>query len=104
MGWETRHGRPYYYHKERRGGQVRSRYIRSREIAAGLAALAGVDQQITALRRLEAGQARAAAEVADAPLDALESALATLTRAVLLVNGYHTHKGSWRKSRHAHPD
>src|SRR4051794_34960339 len=100
MAWETRrNGRTYYYRKRWVNGRCVSEY-------QGTGRLAEIGAELQAIRnaravdwRDQAEAERAALPPDDPALADLETLLAGLTRAVLLVNGYHTHKGTWRKRR-----
>lgn len=99
MAWETRRKGAYYYRKTRQGRRVVSQYI-----GAGLLGdlLAAEDAQAAAedaAARAAWQQERAAIEEADPLLDELAARLASLTRAVLLASGCHTHHGTWRRTR-----
>jgi len=99
MAWENRSGNYYYYRKRREGKRVLSEYI-----GAGLV---GEMAEIFDLAdRAEAGQARGArlmertnAEVIDGKINEFEKRVKAITKAVLLVSGYHPHKRQWRKRR-----
>lgn len=100
MGWETRRGKRYYYQASRVDGRVVKRYLGAGEFAE---AMAGIDELDAHRRQVEAEAERAER----AALDALQQDVADacdlveqLTRAVLVVAGYHRHdRGEWRKRR-----
>lgn len=101
MAWETRrHGHRYYYRASRVDGRVVKRYVGTGELAALLGEFDAYDTQ---RRQLEAEAERA--ERAD--LDTLHREVGDacevvdqLTRAVLVLAGYHQHdRGQWRKRR-----
>ena len=99
MAWETRAGRRYYYRKRRDGGRVVSEYIGS---GPGAEAMATLDDYARILERQEREAWKA--EVAhqreiDRALDDAGTLLRLLTHATLVANGYHSHKGQWRKKR-----
>lgn len=100
MGWENRGNQAYYYRKRRRGRRVVSEYLGSGDLAE----LAAQIDQATAAARAEELRAqreeRAAQRAIDGALDAAGRQTALLLRAYLLSNGYHTHKGQWRRKRH----
>ena len=99
MGLETRRGRSYYYQKLRIGRRVVSVYGGGGEIAALCADLQALETDRAYERRWQRQQERAASEAHDLALAALEHALDTLTRAVLVANDYHQHKRQWRRQR-----
>lgn len=100
MGWENRNGSLYYYRKERDGGRVRSVYIgRHPDIVAAVEMFAEEDreqrdEQRRADREMFAELDRVQA-MADQSLEGADGLLG----AVLVAEGYHQHKGQWRKSR-----
>jgi hypothetical protein len=98
MAWEARPGGRYYYHKRRVGGQVVSEYYGTGVIAEITAARLVLAAERRSAERAAAAQAQATrtAEARTPALDTLTQTLTGLTRAVLLVNGYHTHNGTWR--------
>lgn len=74
MTLEKRKNKHYYYHKHRENGHVISAYLGT-TLPAEFAALDQLEAQI----------------------NQSQEHIAHLTRAVLLVNGYHTHHRQWRK-------
>jgi len=101
MGWEKRHNRRYYYRKRREGRQVISEYL-------GYGAVGELAAQWDA----SVWQGRRSADAAFAKMreehdadDQLYRVVAdnvdTLAIAYLLMYGYHTHKGTWRRYRNA---
>jgi hypothetical protein len=107
MGWETRHGRRYYYRKERTtSGKVRSVYVGSGEDLARVVELADqcreLERQQQAADRAALREAIDAAELPEAVRASLQDAAQTnraAVSAVLFASGYHRHKGQWRKKR-----
>ena len=99
MGWETRGNGRYYYRKVRRGGRVTSEYIGAGYLAEALAGIDELDHlkresDAEAWRAMVEDERRRADELADVD-DLVKSAVA----AVLIANGYHTHRRQWRKMR-----
>lgn len=99
MGWEDRNGRRYYYRKRREGKRVVSEYMGSGFVGE----LAG---NMDIVNRSESHQSRAlwlnqkgSVEVIDEQISEVERFTKAITRAVLLVSGYHPHKRQWRKRR-----
>jgi hypothetical protein len=104
MGWEKRNGRRYYYRKERRGDTVRSVYVGTGAYAEAVADLNAVGRMKRAHRRAEWRQTKARHKRTErAVLDA-ERGIRALRDAALIASGYHTHKGTWRKSRSFNKD
>jgi hypothetical protein len=99
MALETRRGRLYYYQKLRIGRRVVSVYAGGGELGALCADLQALETDRLNERRRQRHQEHAAIAADDPALLALECALATLTRAVLVANGYHQHKRQWRRYR-----
>lgn len=95
MGWERRGSKKYYYVKYRRGGQVVSLYTGAGRVAKALAARAASKRQ----QRRDAEEAWADYKKVGALLDDIRELTQTLTQATLLAEGYHTHRGQWRKKR-----
>lgn len=99
MAWETRAGRRYYYRKRRDGGRVVSEYIGS---GPGAEAMATLDDyaRLRALQERETWREEVERQRdIDRALDEAGDLVRLLTYATLLANGYHTHKGQWRKKR-----
>ncbi len=99
MPWETKGSERYYYRKRRINGRVVSEYVgRGAE-----------DEQIAAadeLARDARAEARAAQQARLAEFEALDQDVKafgvmvdTLMRLALEANGYHQHKGQWRRKR-----
>lgn len=89
----------YWYRSVRVGGQVRTEYLGAGDLGEMLAALA---RQRSEARRLEQAHLRAEQKAQldiDRQIDAVGSELRVLIRAVLNANGYHQHRGHWRKRR-----
>ncbi len=97
MGWERRKNRQYYYYKRRDGDRVISQYAGAGAAAQAIAALQTNDTRLHA--GLRARRAPRAPDPLAGRLDTLAVVTRNLTRAVLEANGYHAHKGQWRKSR-----
>ena len=99
MGWEERRGRSYYYRSVREGKRVRKEYV-------GGGALGQLLAELDELERLQRKEEKAACkeerehlEWSAAFLQELEEAAEILTRAQLLVAGFHKYKGEWRRLR-----
>ena len=99
MGWEERRGRPYYYRSVREGKRVRKEY-------GGGGALGQLLAQLDELKRLQRKEEEASwreeqerLERSAGFLRELEEAAEILIRAQLLADGFHKHKGEWRRLR-----
>jgi hypothetical protein len=101
VGWEKRErgAGPYYYRSVREGNRVRKEYIGSGQLAE---ALAQADETIRQRREQEAARWREEREHTEdlvAPLLELCEATKVLVRAHLIAEGWHEHKGEWRRAR-----
>jgi len=98
MSWEQRGANLYYYRKEWQNGRCVSTYIGSGETAELIAQVDMAQQHVARAEREEAIQQRYEQEILRLTMKKSTLALQSLTSAVLQVNGYHQHKGQWRKS------
>jgi hypothetical protein len=99
MSWETRGNNRYYYRRRKVNGRVESEYIGAGGVAELLAAGDDLARQ---RRQLEAAEWRAIVEADRRQSDELaevEDLVTAATAAVLIANGYHTHKRQWRKAQ-----
>lgn len=99
MAWEDRHGRRYYYRKRREGRRVVSEYI-----GTGLAGefSAVMDAEGRAASRQDRAAWQATKQSADdltAQARRVEKFTKALTRASLMLSGYHAPGREWRKRR-----
>jgi hypothetical protein len=99
MGWEKRHGKLYYYTKERIGNRVISQYV-------GCSETARLIGQFEQLRREERAEQRAAVlaeveriEAEDQEAEEILARVDLLVTDFLLSSGFHQHKGQWRRIR-----
>ena len=76
-----------------------SEYIGSGEVAATIAALDKLDRDKRELDRWIKCQERENLNREARDVDAVLDDIRALTHAVLIVNGYHAHRGQWRKRR-----
>jgi hypothetical protein len=99
MAWEDRNGRMYYYRKRRQGNRVVSEYMGG-GFSGQLAEILDLeDRQEAEHKRRELGKQKSRAAAIDSQVNEIEKYARTLTRACLLLAGYHTHKRQWRKRR-----
>jgi len=103
MGWERRGNGMYYYTKVREGGKVSSRYAYGGGHFGGMGETFQLAQQ-AGRRRKE--REREALRKEQEEFREIEQGLSTINQmiqqelaAVLIANGYHNHKGQWRKHR-----
>src|SRR6516162_8465430 len=100
MAWQVVGGRRYYYRHRRDAGRPRTVYVGAAgspaaELAAAADDLRRLGREVAA-REHQAEQARH--RDAEAPLRALCERTDVLTRAALLVSGFHRHhRGQWRR-------
>ena len=99
MGWEERRGRLYYYRSVREGKRVRKEY-------RGGGALGQLLAQLDELKRLQRKEEEASwreewdrLQRSAEFLRELEEAAEILSQAQLLADGFHKHKGEWRRLR-----
>ena len=99
MGWENRNGHTYFYRKRREGNRVVSEYIGRGEWINSMLWLDQLDRSRREQERVAEMRKREELEELSGNAKAVMCQIRQLTHAVLLVNGYHTHKGQWRKRR-----
>lgn len=99
MGWEKRGNSKYYYRKRRNGSRVVSEYI-----GTGLPAY--LSMELDREEKMEATYKREKLRAYKREALAIDQEVLNYTRAVngvlralLLMSGYHPHKGSWRRKR-----
>jgi hypothetical protein len=99
MGWETRKGSKgsYYTRSRRVDGRVVREYIGTGPVAEFIADLDELERYQQQMERDKFKREREAQSSIDRKIDEETRLIQALTRAVLLVNGYHRHKGQWRK-------
>ncbi len=99
MGLERRGNRTYLYKKRRIGGRVVSEYVAGGEAAQLIATLEAYEREEREMQRYAQ---RVEADQIDALLAVQEeyrALTAGLTTATLLLSGFRTHRGQWRKQR-----
>ena len=97
MAWETKGNNRYYYRMHWVNGRVKSEYV-------GAGIVAELSAAMDTLTRQEQDASRAAwkktvesVRNAERALTEAESLLRSLTAAVLVVNGFYSHKRQWRR-------
>ena len=99
MAWEDRNGRRYYYKKRRQGKRVVSEYVGT-GLAGELAEIFDAeDRRETENKRRDLRKQKAQFRDIDIQAGNVEDYTRVITRACLLLAGYHTHKRQWRKLR-----
>ena len=104
MAWETKGRGRYYTRSLWRDGRVVREYLGSGPEAERAAA---EDEARRSARRaaLDAEKAQAALrDEADAPLTTLLEAADLLARAALVADGFHQHRGEWRRKTNVTDD
>jgi hypothetical protein len=99
MAWEDRNGRRYYYRKRREGRRVVSEYIGA-GVAGELSAM--LDAEDRSISRQDRAAWQATKQSADdlaTQARRVEKFTKALTRAALMLSGYHAPSREWRKRR-----
>ncbi len=99
MGFEARGKRRYYYRKQRVGDRVISEYVGREEVAAAIASLDAREREHRQTEGSAEAVRRAELTAADRAVDEVSTLIRSLTRAVLLANGFHQHHRQWRRQR-----
>jgi hypothetical protein len=95
MAWEYRGKKKYYYRKERVGKRVRSIYIGD-EITGYIPALEDEKNRILGEKPTDSKLHECMER--EKELDKMSQDVELVVNSVLLISGYHCHKGQWRKS------
>ena len=99
MPWEKRRGKEYYYRKRRIGDRVVSEYVGTGPDAEAAAALDELKRQTREKERERFRREQEKQLAIDQEVDRVCRLIQNLTYGTLLVHGFHTHKGEWRKRR-----
>ena len=99
MGWEQRGNNRYYYKKEREGSRVKSVYVGRGEIAHMIARIQSTSPLLESVARSLRSPEQINLDKAEAALKQATELIELITRATLLVAGFHTHKRQWRRTR-----
>lgn len=101
MAWETRKGSSgsYYTRSKRVDGRVVREYIGTGEVALEVAELDAIEREQRQREKATFKVEKEAQSEIDLRIEEESKHISTLTDAILLVNGYHKHKGQWRKKR-----
>jgi hypothetical protein len=93
MAWEKRNKNKYYYRKVRDGDKVSSVYL-GKDILAYKISSEAQKHKLQSQKQ----EAQISLEQAhDEELEQSHRLLIAIAEATLLLNGYHLHKGQWRK-------
>ncbi len=101
MAWESRNGKGAYYTRSGRwGGRVIREYIGSDETTILIAKFDALERQERKADQDAQRDERAQFDAIDDQVEQLGELADELARAMLIVAGYHQHKGGeWRKHR-----
>ena len=99
MGWETRGNGSYYYRKVRDGSRVRSEYVGAGLVAEAMAEIDDIGRFSDAHERATWAATVQAERDAERAINESAEVAETLTAAVLIAAGYHTHRRQWRRQR-----
>jgi hypothetical protein len=99
MGLEKRGNNLYYYRKRRIGSRVVSEYMGGGEWAHLATHLDALERDKQDEGRYGLQRLRAEIMEGDKALAELEQLIRTLVQGILLAEGYHAHKGQWRRKR-----
>lgn len=100
MTWEARRNTRYYYSAVKEGGRVIKSYIGT-GVAGALAAEIDAAERVDRQRQYQRKRdLREQLEQADQVMAAVDRSITLLTKAMLLIAGYHMHrKGKWHRTR-----
>jgi hypothetical protein len=99
MGWENRGGGRYYYTKQRVDNRVLSVYCGGGRVAELSAARDAIEREQREAKAQQWREERAAVEAQRNEVRRLGEAVDALVAEALAAEGYHQHRGEWRKRR-----
>jgi hypothetical protein len=99
MAWEKRGNNRYYYRKQRSGRNVTSEYVGNGPLAQLISSLDQEEWEERSLVRTRWKKQKKEVLTMDADLATIHELTISLVRAALLTEGYHPHKGQWRRKR-----
>lgn len=99
MGWELRNGKRYYYRKIRRGRRVVSEYVGTGEFVELLFKMDAIDRINKTHKKTAWKKKKDAVKKLSKDFNQLAKVIYSMARASLLISGYHSHKGQWRRNR-----
>ena len=97
MSWEGKGNKKYYYQKERVGNKVRSIYIGKGPIAQLTAAAEEIQRNDRRLQRMIINQVLENEKNWIDTVIQINKRNSNIVKALLLIQGFHTHKGQWRR-------
>ena len=89
----------YYYRSKREGQHVRTEYLGTGVLALAIAVLDVEERERQGQERAAVRAEQEAQRTVDRKIDEEGDLVKALTQAALIANGYHKHKGQWRKRR-----
>ena len=95
MAWETRGRKKYYYRKERIGNRVYSIYIGD-EMTGYIPAMEDEHKRILGEKPMDDTLYEGIER--EKELNKMADQIELVVNSILLISGYHCHKGQWRKS------
>lgn len=99
MGWEKRGERKYYYRKRRVGERVVSEYVGTGRAIDLMAQLDVLEKDKAETERRVQRIGRQEVEALDKELGQVYALIEALTATTLRANGFHKHRGQWRRAR-----
>lgn len=99
MGWENRGNGRYYYRKKRIGSKVVSEYVGNGVLAEIAENLDKSEQAKRIDKHKQEKQSLEQVININRIMNKVENEIKILAKVYLLMNGFHTHKGTWRKKR-----
>lgn len=99
MAWEDRNETVYYYRKRREGKHVISEYVGKGLIGQLAEEMDSEERYKKDLDQSEFRKQQWTIKIIDEQVSDVEKYTRAMTRAVMLVSGYHSHKRQWRKRR-----
>lgn len=90
----------YYYRSRREGRRVITKYLGSGELGSLIAFLEEEEQEERREARQLVKEEKEVQRKLNRQINNLTAQIRGIIRAVLLAEGFHTHKGQWRRIRH----
>lgn len=99
MSWETRGNNSYYYQKKRVNGKVVSEYVGKGFLAQEIALMDLAERQERNKEAEVMKKESTELKLLDQQVTQVTSFIKQLLEGVLIISGFHKHKGQWRKVR-----
>ena len=97
MGWENRIGSRYYYRKRREGRRVVSEYLGRGEFAELYSMMDNLERKQLKQKQESTRRELNQWKRIDQELNHTLDQWSDMAKAILIMAGYHTHKGQWRR-------